>query len=146
MTCFILPQLDFKECFHEHKSTKTIPVYYKMMDYTYKYVKSFVYHFFVFVFGIVFAILFAISDGKLATLYPPNTLYQICCGLMRALNWRLRSINEPEVNFFTNPIFSRFKGVLDSRMKELQSTGMHQVHKAQPISWGTLYVGEGTTR
>ena len=25
--------------------------------------------------------------------YPPNTLYQICCGLMRALNWRLRSRN-----------------------------------------------------
>ena len=66
--------------------------------------------------------------------YPPNTLYQICCGLMRAVNWRLRSINEPEVNFVTDQIFSRFKAVLNSQMKELQSTGMYQVRKAQPIS------------
>ena len=71
---------------------------------------------------------------KNSSQYPPTTLYQICTGLMRALNWRLQSINEPEVNFFTNPIFSRFKAVLDSRMKELKSTGMYQVRKAQPIS------------
>ena len=62
-------QLDFKECFHEHKSTRTIPVYYKMMDYTYKYVKSFVYHFFVFVFGIVFAILFAMLNGIMSFIH-----------------------------------------------------------------------------
>ena len=66
--------------------------------------------------------------------YPPNTLYQICCGLMRALNWHLRGMNQQEVNFFTDSIFSCFKAVLDSRMKELQSSGKYQVRKAEPIS------------
>ena len=56
-------QLDFKECFHEHESTKTIRQYYTAMDYTYKYVKLFVYHFFVFVFGFILAIVFAIING-----------------------------------------------------------------------------------
>jgi hypothetical protein len=53
---------------------------------------------------------------------------------MRALNWHLRDNNKPEVNFFTDSTFSRFKAVLDSRMKQLQSTGRYQVRKAQPIS------------
>ena len=61
-----------------------------------------------------------------------STLYQICCGLMRALNWYLRDNKQPEVHFST---FSRFKAVLDSRMKELQSTGKYQVRRAQPISY-----------
>ena len=66
--------------------------------------------------------------------YPPNTLYQLCCGLMRGLNWHLRDNNEPEVNFFSDSTFLRLKAVLDSRMKELQSTGKYQVRKAEPIS------------
>ena len=64
--CIILSyplQLDFKACFHEHESTKTIQGYYKVLDYTYKYVKLFTYHFFVFVFGFILAILFAIING-----------------------------------------------------------------------------------
>ena len=66
--------------------------------------------------------------------YSPNTLYQICCALMRALNWHLRDMNQPEVNFFADSIFSRFKTDLDSRMKELQSSGNYQARKAEPIS------------
>ena len=66
--------------------------------------------------------------------YPPSTLYQICCGLMRALNWHLRDENHPEVNFFTDALFSKFKATTDSRMKELQSTGKFRVKKAEPLS------------
>ena len=67
--------------------------------------------------------------------YPPNTL---CCGLMRGLNWHLRDNNEPEVNFLTD---SKSKAVLDSRMKELQSTGKYQVRKAEPISENLCLLG-----
>jgi hypothetical protein len=58
--------LDFKECFHEHESTRTIGIYYKAMDFTYKYVKLIVYHFLVFTLGIIFAILFAVLNAVLA--------------------------------------------------------------------------------
>ena len=55
--------MDFKECFHEHESTKTIAGYYKVLELTYKYTKLFTYHFFVFIFGFPFAISFALLNG-----------------------------------------------------------------------------------
>ena len=46
----------------------------------------------------------------------------------------LQDLYKPQVNFFTDSEFSLFKSTLDSRMKELQSTGKFQCKKAQPIS------------
>ena len=47
--------------------------------------------------------------------YPPNTLYQICCGLL----WALRENDRADVNFFSDPKLSAFKCTLDAKMKEL---------------------------
>ena len=62
--------------------------------------------------------------------YPPNSLYQICCGLHQSL----RGVNRPEVDIFNSYKFLRFRETLDSCMKELKSTGGFCVRKAQPIS------------
>ena len=51
--------------------------------------------------------------------YPPNTLYQICCALLRAL----RENDWADVNFFS-----------DAKMKELQASGKYMPKKAQPIT------------
>jgi hypothetical protein len=66
--------------------------------------------------------------------YPPNTVYQLVCGLMRGLNWKRRDEGKPEVNFFENAEYSLLKATLDSRMKQLQSSGAFQTRKAEPIS------------
>ena len=68
-TIILSLQLDFKECFHEHESTKTVAVYYKVLGLTYKYVKLFTYHFFVFVFGFILAFLFAILNGVMSFIH-----------------------------------------------------------------------------
>ncbi len=60
---FLSLQLDFENCFTEHKSTKTIPIVYKIIGLVYKYLKLFIYHFFVFLIGIPLAILWAITNG-----------------------------------------------------------------------------------
>ena len=65
------------------------------------------------------------EDGKC---YPPNSLYQLCCGLLRHLN----DCGRPEVNMFQQ---AEFQKVLDAEMKRLNSTGMYIAKKqAQPIS------------
>ena len=62
--------------------------------------------------------------------YPPNTLYIICCGLLRYV----REI-KPALNFFKDPIFSGFQKTLDSEMKRLTSIGIGVKRKqAEPIS------------
>ena len=45
--------------------------------------------------------------------YPPNTLYQICAGLQRAL----RENGLPELDIFRNPRYKLFQDSIDSRMK-----------------------------
>lgn len=62
-------QLDFKECFHEHESTKTIEMYYNVLGIIYKYVKLFTYHFFVFIFGFFLAIIFALLNGVMSFIH-----------------------------------------------------------------------------
>ena len=65
-------------------------------------------------------------DGKE---YPPNTLYQICCGIMRHARHYC-----PELNFFTQSEFSGLKKTLDGEMKRLKSCGAGAIIKrAEPI-------------
>ena len=52
------------------------------------------------------------KDGKH---YPPNTLHQLCCGLLR----RLREC-DPSLDFFKNPEFDAFRKTLDAEMKRLR--------------------------
>ena len=59
-------QLEFKECFHEHQSTRTVQVYHKALDYTYEYVKLVTYNIFVFVFGMLLVIFFGTINGMMA--------------------------------------------------------------------------------
>ena len=62
--------------------------------------------------------------------YPPNTLYQICAGLQRAL----RENGLPELDIFRNPRYKLFQDSIDSRMKTLTRTGMGvNVEQAKPI-------------
>lgn len=61
--------------------------------------------------------------------YPPNTLYQICCGLGRAL----RNVDRADVKLFDEAKFGLFVGTLDSRMKQLKSTGNFEPKKVETI-------------
>ena len=64
--------------------------------------------------------------------YPPNSLYSICCGLMRFI----REV-KPEINLFKDPQFSGLQTNLDSEMKRLCSQGVHvgvKRKRAEPIS------------
>ena len=66
-------------------------------------------------------------DGEL---YPPNTLYQICCGLQRAI----RETN-PDWNLFTQPEFSDFRDTLDAQMKDSRAKGLgNNKRQAEPIT------------
>ena len=67
------------------------------------------------------------QDG---TDYPPNPLYQICCGLMRNMKFHDRA----DINFFSDPVCESFRGILDSKMKELQTTGEYISRKANVIT------------
>ena len=60
---FLSAQLDFENCFTEHKSTMTIPIVYKIVGLVYKYTKLIIYHIFVFLIGIPLAIAWAITNG-----------------------------------------------------------------------------------
>ena len=67
------------------------------------------------------------QDGKE---YPPNTLYQICCGILRYV----REMG-PDMDIFRQPAFSGFQKTLDSEMKRPKSCGKGSVPKrAEPIS------------
>ena len=49
------------------------------------------------------------SKEKNGYQYPPKTLHHICCGNMRYL----RSESHPDIDFFRNASFSRFREVLE---------------------------------
>ena len=62
--------------------------------------------------------------------YPPQTLYAICCGLLRYV----REL-KPDINFFKDAQFSGFQRTLDGEMKHLRSCGLGSKKKqAEPIS------------
>ena len=52
--------------------------------------------------------------------YPPNSLYQICCGLQRGL----KAANRAELDIFNSPRFVLFRDTLDSQMKILKAPGV----------------------
>ena len=61
--------------------------------------------------------------------YPPNTVYQICCGIMH----HIRKYS-PEINFFSQPTFATFKKTLDVEMKRLKANGAGiYIKRAQPF-------------
>lgn len=62
--------------------------------------------------------------------YPPNSLYQICCVLNRALKLAEHS----NVKIFDDTRFSTFIDTLDSKMKQLKGTGKHDLRKANVIT------------
>ena len=67
------------------------------------------------------------QDGKN---YPPNTLYQLCCGVMRYV----REV-KPDLDIFKEPTFADFRKTLDAEMKRLRSLGHGtRVKQAEPIS------------
>ena len=61
--------------------------------------------------------------------YPPQTLYAICCGLLRYV----REL-KPDINFFKDAQFSGFQRTLDGEMKHLRSCGLGSKKQAEPIS------------
>ncbi len=63
--------------------------------------------------------------------YPPNTLHQLCCGVLRCV----RKV-KPEIGIFKDPEFLSFRKTLDAEMKRLKGTpGVRSVPKqAEPIS------------
>ena len=67
------------------------------------------------------------QDGKP---YPPNTLYQLCCGLLRHIR-----TTQPGWNIFTDVEFIDFQKTLDAQMKKLKSEGIGNTKRqAEPIS------------
>ena len=68
------------------------------------------------------------QDGKA---YPPNTLHQLCCGILRYVRE-----TKPNVDIFKDPEFASFRRTLDAEMKRLKGTpGIRSVPKqAEPIS------------
>ena len=62
--------------------------------------------------------------------YPPNTLYNICCGLLHHIREA-----KPEINIFKDNAFSGFRRNLDVQMKILRSTGHSvQAKQAEPLT------------
>ena len=51
--------------------------------------------------------------------YPPNTLYSVCCGIQRYIKE-----HRPQINIFKDACFSGFAKKLDSEMKRLHSIGV----------------------
>ena len=53
------------------------------------------------------------KNGKV---YPPNSLHQLCCGILRAI----REYNH-SIDFFKDPAFASFRKTLDAEMKRLKA-------------------------
>ena len=51
--------------------------------------------------------------------FPPNTLYQLCCGLQR----QLQDHGQADIKLFDNPSLHGFRTTLDGEMKTLDLTG-----------------------
>ena len=63
--------------------------------------------------------------------YPPNTLYQLICGLQR----QLREHGRADIKLFDNPSLHGFRSTLDGEMRRLNGTGNYLNKKqAQPIT------------
>lgn len=56
-------QLQFEECFHEHKSTKIFPQFYNLLGQMYGHIKCAIYHLFVFVFGFLMVLIWGVVNG-----------------------------------------------------------------------------------
>ena len=66
-------------------------------------------------------------DGKE---YPPNTLHQICCGILRYV----REV-KPELDIFRDAEFASFRTTLDAEMKRLKARGVGvKIKQSEPIS------------
>ena len=62
--------------------------------------------------------------------YPPQTLYSMCCGLLRYV----REV-KPEINIFKDPQYADFQRRLHAEMKRLTSTGLGvKPKRAEPIN------------
>ena len=71
------------------------------------------------------------KKGQKAEFYPPTTLYQICCGLLRFL----RNNGLAALNIFDDPMFKHFQDTLDGEMKRLTSLGVGaNIRQAQAFS------------
>ena len=75
-------------------------------------------------------------------LYPPNSLYSLCCGLQRTIR-----VNGQ--NIFTDALFAKFREVLDSQMKKLKSTGSFErkcadviTERMEDILWNLKLLGD----
>ena len=69
---------------------------------------------------------------KSGEVYPPNSLYHICCGLMRHVRWS----RKPQVDFLKDPEFSDFRASLDAEMKRIQGDGVGSKKKQAEIHCG----------
>ena len=84
-------------------------------------------------------------DGSV---YPPNTLHHIVCGVMRYLRWNGR----PDIDFFKDPQFAGFRASLDAEMKLLQSQGEGSkkrqaevvTEEEENLLWERGYLGDAT--
>ena len=69
------------------------------------------------------------KDGSV---FLPNTLHHICCGIMRFV----RANGIPTIDIFKDKEFAQFRKVLDSEMKRLQSAGIGTTQRqAEPITF-----------
>ena len=63
--------------------------------------------------------------------YPPNSLYQLICGLQR----NLRENGRADVKLFDDPALHGFRSTLDGEMKHLNATGNYvNKRQAEPIT------------
>ncbi len=66
-------------------------------------------------------------------------MYQICCGLGRALG----AADRAKVDTFNSPGFKLFHDTLDTCMEELKATGNFEVKQAEPINCGVEHLVSG---
>ena len=86
------------------------------------------------------------KDGKEC---PPNTVHQLCCGIVRYVRDRV-----PELNIFKQPSFSGFQKALYAEMKRLRASGKGSAPKrAEPITrieenslWDQIILGDHSPR
>ena len=57
-----------------------------------------------------------LPSNLINTQYPPNTLYQICCGILRYI-WELK----PQLDIFRDAAFASFHQTLDAEMECLKA-------------------------
>ena len=84
------------------------------------------------------------KDGSI---FPPNTLHHIRCGIMR----HLRTNGKPALDFFKDPEFADFRASIDAEMKHLQAAALGSQRKqAEPLTreeveilWEKGLLGDG---